>query len=188
MPSAVCAASAVRVVHDDRPGHGGGGGVVVVALGAHRDAVGQQHLDRGRPGRLGQGVGVLADVSGPVMPWDARYSTIACVVAAMCRSLNAASRLDPRCPEVPNDDLLVGVVRVGRQVVVGADDRVDVDEVFGEGRLAGARVSHGPHSADRFGCARASPADRPQPSAEPRRVRALRIHARADRGFDRMEP
>ena len=40
--------------------------------------------------------------SGPVVPCSARYSTIACVVARMCASLNAASRLEPRCPDVPN--------------------------------------------------------------------------------------
>ncbi len=40
--------------------------------------------------------------SGPVVPAAARYSTMACVVARMCASLNAASRLEPRCPDVPN--------------------------------------------------------------------------------------
>ena len=42
----------------------------------------------------------------------------------------------------PEDHLLVGIAGVGRQVVVGADDGVDVDEVFWKGRLAGARMSH----------------------------------------------
>ena len=41
------------------------------------------------------------------------------------------------------DHLLVGVAGVGHKVVVGADDGVDVDEVFREGRLSGARVGHG---------------------------------------------
>jgi hypothetical protein len=44
-------------------------------------------------------------------------------------------------------DLLVGIAGVRYEVVIGADDCVDVDEIFGECRLAGARVSHGPHSA-----------------------------------------
>src|SRR5258705_11575025 len=39
--------------------------------------------------------------SGPVVPCEARYSTIAWVVARMWASLNAASRLEPRCPDVP---------------------------------------------------------------------------------------
>jgi hypothetical protein len=44
-------------------------------------------------------------------------------------------------------DLLVGIAGVRYEVVIGADNRVDVDEIFGKCRLAGARVSHGPHSA-----------------------------------------
>ena len=40
--------------------------------------------------------------SGPVVPSPARYSTMACVVASMCGSLKAASRLEPRWPDVPN--------------------------------------------------------------------------------------
>ena len=115
------------------------------------------------------------------MPWDARYSTIACVVAAMCASLNAVSRLDPRCPEVPKATCWSGLVGIGRQVVVGADDRVDVDQVFGEGRLAGAGVSHGGHSADTACAGRGSPVQRadssPSADGSDRRLGA---------GFDRM--
>ena len=40
--------------------------------------------------------------SGPVVPCEARYSTIACVVAAMWASLKAVSSEEPRWPEVPN--------------------------------------------------------------------------------------
>ena len=40
--------------------------------------------------------------SGPVMPCPARYSTIACVIAAMWSSLNEVFSEEPRCPEVPN--------------------------------------------------------------------------------------
>ncbi len=40
--------------------------------------------------------------NGPVVPCAARYSAMAWVVARMCASLNAPSRLEPRCPEVPN--------------------------------------------------------------------------------------
>jgi hypothetical protein len=49
----------------------------------------------------------------------------------------------------PEGHLLVGIAGIGNKVVVSADDCVDVDEVFGESRLAGAGVSHGPHSADK---------------------------------------
>jgi hypothetical protein len=47
----------------------------------------------------------------------------------------------------PERHLLVGIAGVGNEVVIGADDCVDVNEVFRKCRLAGARVSHGPHSA-----------------------------------------
>ncbi len=43
--------------------------------------------------------------------------------------------------------LLVGIAGVRDEVVIRADDCVDVDEIFRKSRLAGARVSHGPHSA-----------------------------------------
>ena len=41
--------------------------------------------------------------SGPSMPWPARYSQIAWVVARMWSSLNVAVKADPRCPDVPKD-------------------------------------------------------------------------------------
>ena len=81
------------------------------------------------------------------MPWDADTRRSPGVVAAMCASLKAVSKLDPRCPEVPKDDLLIGVAGVGDKVVIGADDGVDVDEIFRKGRLAGAADGHDPHSA-----------------------------------------
>jgi len=40
--------------------------------------------------------------SGPSVPWLRRYSMIAAVIATMCASLNAPSRLEPRWPDVPN--------------------------------------------------------------------------------------
>lgn len=39
---------------------------------------------------------------GPSVPWSARYSQMAWLVAAMWSSLNAVARDEPRCPEVPN--------------------------------------------------------------------------------------
>ncbi len=46
--------------------------------------------------------------SGPVVPCEARYSTIACVVAAMWASLKAVSREEPRWPEVPKTTISSG--------------------------------------------------------------------------------
>ena len=40
--------------------------------------------------------------SGPAIPCPARYSTIACVMAAIWVSLNEVLSDDPRCPDVPN--------------------------------------------------------------------------------------
>ena len=39
--------------------------------------------------------------SGPSVPWAARYSQIACVVAAMWSSLKDVDSDEPRWPEVP---------------------------------------------------------------------------------------
>ena len=55
----------------------------------------------------------FAMYSGPVMPCEARYSMIACVVAAMCASLKAPSRLEPRWPDVPNTTIWSGLVGSG---------------------------------------------------------------------------
>ena len=41
--------------------------------------------------------------SGPSMPWPARYSQMAWVVATMWSSLNVALNAEPRWPDVPND-------------------------------------------------------------------------------------
>ena len=46
--------------------------------------------------------------SGPSMPWAARYSQMAWVVATMWSSLNVAVNADPRWPEVPNDTRSAG--------------------------------------------------------------------------------
>ena len=81
--------------------------------------------------------------SGPVMPWDGavlhdrlrRRGDVGVVE----RGVQAGAAMSGGA----EDDLLVGVGRVGREVVVGADHGVDVDQVFGEGRLAGAGMSHG---------------------------------------------
>ncbi len=54
--------------------------------------------------------------SGPSKPWPCRYSTIAWVVARMCASLKAPSRLDPRCPDVPNATCCAGSSGSGRVV------------------------------------------------------------------------
>ncbi len=54
--------------------------------------------------------------SGPSVPCPVRYSQIACVVAAMWSSLNAASNDEPRCPDVPNATRCAASPGSGRRV------------------------------------------------------------------------
>ena len=51
--------------------------------------------------------------SGPVMPCDARYSTMACVMARMWSSLNAVLKAEPRWPDVPNATRCSGIETSG---------------------------------------------------------------------------
>ena len=74
--------------------------------------------------------------SGPVMPARARYSQIACVMAAMWSSLKDSRNADPRWPDVPNVDPLPGLGRVGVLGVVGGDQGGHVDQVRFGGLLA----------------------------------------------------
>jgi hypothetical protein len=74
----------------------------------------------------------------------------------------------------PECNLLIGIAGVRHQVVIGADDSVDIDEVFWEGRLAGARMSHGPHSADKR---------RRRATTSGRGGRGLKRRAPAEQGF-----
>ena len=147
MPSAVLLARRCRIVHDDRAGDRRRRRVVLVVRGADRDTVCDQHLDGCRPGRRGECVGVFADVerTGDALGravLDDRLGRRGDV-----RIVERGVQARPAMSGGTEDHLLVGIAGVGDEVVIGADDCVDVDEVFREGRLAGARVSHGPHSA-----------------------------------------
>jgi hypothetical protein len=51
--------------------------------------------------------------SGPSVPCDARYSTMAWLVAAMWSSLNVVDSDEPRCPEVPNATRSAGMLGSG---------------------------------------------------------------------------
>lgn len=48
-----------------------------------------------------------------MIPWCARYSTTACVMAAMWSSLNEVVNAEPRWPEVPNTTFCAGSVTSG---------------------------------------------------------------------------
>jgi hypothetical protein len=51
--------------------------------------------------------------SGPSVPCEARYSTMAWLVAAMWSSLNVVDSDEPRCPEVPNATRSAGMFGSG---------------------------------------------------------------------------
>ena len=98
--------------------------------GSH-DAGAREHLDGGAPGRLGQGVGVAPQVKGAVGALGAavlhdgggRGHDVGLVEGGVQRGAAV--------PGGAEDDLLSRDGGVGNEVVVGGDDLVDVDEVFG---------------------------------------------------------
>ena len=69
--------------------------------------------------------------------WVARYSTMAWVMAAMWSSLKAGGEGAAAMAGGAEGDALGGDGGVGMEGVVGGDEAGDVDEVCGEGRLAG---------------------------------------------------
>ena len=137
---------------DDRVRDRRGRGVAVAGVDQHGHVVGGQHLERGRPGRLGQRVGVAADEQRPVV------ALLACGSRrspgwspAMCVSLNAVFRLRAAVPAGAERDLLVDVVRVGHAGVV----RRDEVRRRRRGRRAGRAVPRGTlgHGPIMLGCA-----------------------------------
>ncbi|MPM84089.1 hypothetical protein SDC9_131160 [bioreactor metagenome] len=133
----------VPVVHHDRARQRRGRGVLVLAFGPDIDAVGDQHLDRRPPCGQGQCMGVLAEVEradeslfGAVL--DDRLGDRG-DVGIVERPVETRATMTRGA----EDDLLVGIRRVGDDVVIGGEDVVDVDEVFRKCRLTSACVSHG---------------------------------------------
>lgn len=47
-------------------------------------------------------------------------------------------------PGGSEDDLLIGIGRVGHQVVVGPDQSIDIDQILWSGKESGAAVNHEP--------------------------------------------
>ena len=124
--------------------------VAVGRIDHRHNVIGGQHLQRRRPGRLGQRVGVPADEQRPVVPCAARYSAMACVVARMCASLNARVQAGAAVPRRAEHHLLLEVVRIGLDRVVRRHHMGHIDEVFGLRRLPGAWV--GRHGLDSAPC------------------------------------
>src|SRR5436190_3875120 len=118
-------------------------GVTVERVHQDSDAVGHEHLEGRLPGLLRQRMGVAPDEQRSV---DADR----CAVLADglrrgedVRLVEGGLEARPAVAGRPEHDHLVGVRRVGHPVVVGVDERGDVDEVLGLGGPAGARVVHG---------------------------------------------
>ena len=74
-----------------------------------------------------------------MVPWAARYSQTACVMARMCASVNVPFSEVPRWPLVPKATELLRIAEIGRALVIIADEAIDVDQQFARGRLAGER-------------------------------------------------
>ena len=140
----VDAADLALVGPQDRVAHRGGGGVAVLRVDEDAHVVGDEHLDRARPRRLGEPVGVAPEEQRPVEALltavvDDRLGRGEDVVLVEGR-LQAR----PAMSRGAEDDLLVDVLRVGPERVVRGDEVGDVDEVAGLCGLSCAGVGHGP--------------------------------------------
>ena len=125
----------------DRVRDGRGGRVAVAVVDEHGHVVGGEHLERRRPGRLGEPVGVATDEQRPVVP------LLAAVVADRLGRrqdvglVEGGLQAGPAVTAGAERDLLVDVLGIGDPRVVGRDQVRDVDEVTGLGRRAGPVVS-----------------------------------------------
>ena len=76
----------------------------VVLLNHRLHAVGGQHLERRLLGRASRAHACpCPETAARRIARSRRYSQMACVIAAMCGSVNVPSVDVPRCPLVPND-------------------------------------------------------------------------------------
>ncbi len=122
---------------EDGVGEGGGGGVAEVLVDDGFDVVGGEDLEGGGEGGLGEGVGVLREeegaggvLGGAVL--DDGLGDGGDVVVVEAGGEGAAAMAGGA-----EGDALGGDGGVGVEGVVGGDEAGDVDEVFGEGWLAG---------------------------------------------------
>ena len=130
-------------VGQDGVGDGRGGSVAPFSVDKHRHPIGDEHLERGDHRRLGQGVGVAADVDRPV---DALAAAVVHDRLRGGQDVRLVKRVVQGRAAVAGGaegDLLVRVVRVDVAGVVGGDHLGDVDEVVLAGGLSGALVCHG---------------------------------------------
>ena len=117
------------VVGQDGLGHDRGRGEVVTRIDAHGHAVGDEHFDGGLPSRLGQGVGVAADVQ---RAGDAGLLAVfgdglrdGHDVGLVERGLQGRTTVSGSA----EGDALLRNVRVGDDVIVLSNDLVDIDQI-----------------------------------------------------------
>ena len=124
------------VVRQDRLGDDWRGDEIAAGVDAHVHAVGDEHLDGGLLGRAGQGVGVASEVQ---RAGDA--GLLAVLGDGLCdgddvglveRGLQGRATVAGRA----EDDTLLRNRRVGDEVIVLADDFVDIDQISWGGGLA----------------------------------------------------
>ena len=144
--------------------------VAVVGVDQHRHVVGREHLERRRPRRLGQPVGVAADEQRAVVP------LLLAVVADRLRGRQDVRLVERRLqaaaavPAGAEGDLLVDVLGVGNARVVRRHEVRDVDQVGGSGE--GSCAGRCRFWAMRPSCRRA--AGRRDPAVRPVRQRTVR--------------
>ena len=137
------------VVGQDGLGDDRGRGEVVAGVDTHAHAVGDEHFDGGLPSRFGQGVGVAADVQ---RAGDAGLLAVfgdglgdGDDVGLVERGLQGRSAMAGGA----EGDTLFRDVGIGDDVIVLADDLVDVDQICWGGGHSRIFCNHSQHCATR---------------------------------------
>ncbi len=132
------------VVRQDGLGYDRRRGEVVTGIDAYAHAIGDEYLDGGLPGRLGQRVGVASDVQ------RAGHAGLLAVfrdglgdgddMGLVERGLQRRTAVSGSA----EGDALLRNVGVGDDVIVFADDLVDVDQICWGGGLSRIVCNHAP--------------------------------------------
>ena len=137
----------VGVTGEDRMGERGSGGVAEMLVDDGLDVVGGEDLKGGDEGWLGEGVGVFGEeeraegvLGGTV--FDDSLGDGGDVIVVEAGGEGAAAMAGGA-----EGDTLGGDVGVGMQGVVRGDEAGDVDQIGGEGRLAGGVRGWGGHAS-----------------------------------------
>jgi len=118
--------------------------VPVAGVDQDRHLVSGQHLHRGHPRRLRQGMGVTGEEQWPVGTGGGPVVTDRLGDGADVVVVEAGPHARPSVPGGPERHALVGNGWIGMLAVVRGDEASDVDEVGAPGRLSGTRIGgHG---------------------------------------------